>query len=170
MSPVGGSGARGGHTAAIALGSNLPSSRGGAEANLQGAVAELRRLGEVVAVSRFLETEPVGYLDQPRFVNAAALLRTKLGPVELLEELLEIEREFGRDRSATVAKGPRTLDLDLLLYDDVVLRSEKLVVPHPAMHERRFVLDPLAEIAPEMMHPVLGETVARLLLQLRSGK
>lgn len=169
MSAVAGSEARGAHLAAIALGSNLPSARGGPEANLRGAVAELRRLGEVVAVSRFHETEPVGYVDQPRFLNAAALLRTELGPLELLRGLLEIEREFGRERSATVAKGPRTLDLDLLLYDEAVLSTEELELPHPSMHERRFVLGPLAEIAPEMVHPVQGKTVGRLLLELASG-
>ncbi|MHB1701453.1 MAG: 2-amino-4-hydroxy-6-hydroxymethyldihydropteridine diphosphokinase [Acidobacteriaceae bacterium] len=170
MSAVAGSEARGAHVAAIALGSNLPSARGGPEANLQGAVAELRRLGEVVAVSSFHETEPVGYLDQPRFLNAAALLRTGLGPVELLRGLLGIEREFGRERSASVAKGPRTLDLDLLLYDEAVRSTEELELPHPAMHERRFVLVPLAEIAPEMAHPVLGKTVGRLLLELGAGE
>jgi len=149
-------------TAAIALGSNL----GDRAATLQSAIQQLWQLGTVTAVSSFYETDPVGYLDQPQFLNAAALLETTLPPLELLESLLAIERAFGRHRSATVPKGPRTLDLDLLLYGDQVLDTPTLTLPHPAMHERRFVLAPLAEIAPHLRHPVLRRTMRELLLDL----
>ncbi len=152
--------------AAIALGSNLASQVGDREANLRAALDRLAALGTVTAVSTFHETDPVGYLDQPRFLNAAALLRTTLPPLELLRSLLAIEQSLGRDRSATVDKGPRTLDLDLLLYDDAVLDTPELTLPHPAMSQRRFVLAPLAEIAPRLLHPVLHRTIGQLLDEL----
>ena len=145
--------------AAIALGSNI----GDREATLRTAITALRELGTVKAVSRFLETDPVGDTDQPKFINAAALLETELDPLPLLHALLEIERANGRDRSIGPPKGPRTLDLDLLLYGDSILSSAELTLPHPEMHTRRFVLEPLAEIAPLMQHPVLGQSVAALL-------
>ena len=127
------------------------------------AVDALRLLGAVQAVSPLLQTVPVGYADQPDFLNGAVVLETELSPQELLHALLRVEAAHGRDRSHGIAKGPRTLDLDLLLYDDVVLQTHDLTLPHPEMHARRFVLEPLAVIAPEMVHPVLQRTVAELL-------
>jgi 2-amino-4-hydroxy-6-hydroxymethyldihydropteridine diphosphokinase len=149
--------------AAIALGSNLDSKFGDRAANLLEAVARVKTLGGVRAVSSFYDTEPVGYLSQPRFLNAALLLETELTPPELMRGLLEVERAMGRERVGAVAKGPRVIDLDLLLYGDVVMESEELTLPHPALGERRFVLEPLGEIATEMMHPVLGVTVGEML-------
>lgn len=152
--------------AAIALGSNLSSVFGERDANLHEAVRRLQSVGNVIAVSSFYDTDPVGYEEQPRFLNAAALLETELPPLQLLRALLEMERAMGRDRSATVNKGPRVIDLDLLLHGDAVMESTELTLPHPAMHERAFVLEPVTEIAPEMMHPVLGMTMRDLLAKL----
>ena len=166
--------------AAIALGSNLKSSFGDREANLREAVRRIGGLGEVRAVSSFYDTEPGGLVEQPRFLNGALLLGTELEPVALMRGLLEVERAMGRirggrERAGAVAKGPRVIDLDLLLYRvwlekdnsergaGVVMATEELTLPHPEMQERRFVLEPLAEIAPEWVHPVLGVTVRDLL-------
>jgi len=155
------------HLAAIALGSNLASRFGDPAANIGDALLRLGELGSVRASSSLHATAPVGYVDQPDFTNAAALLETSLEPLELLAGLLAIERAMGRDRSAAVpAKGPRIIDLDLLLMDDVVLNTPELTLPHPAMAERRFVLAPLAEIAPGMIDPRTGRTVAEMLAQL----
>jgi 2-amino-4-hydroxy-6-hydroxymethyldihydropteridine diphosphokinase len=155
-------------TAAIALGSNLESTVGDRAGNLRRAIEELGTVGRVVAVSGFYDTAPVGYVEQPRFLNAAAIVDTELAAGELLAGLLAIERRMGRDRSATVAKGPRIVDLDLILFGDAVIETVELVVPHPAMRERRFVLEPLAEIAPEMEDPVTGRTVGELLAEIAS--
>lgn len=152
--------------AAIALGSNLSSSAGDRGANLYLAIEHLRALGRVVAVSSFYDTEPVGFLDQPRFLNAGVCLETELEPSALLDALLAIERTMGRDRSTTVAKGPRVIDLDLILFGQVVMRTACLILPHPAMRERRFVLEPLVEIAPEMVDPITGKKLAELLADL----
>jgi 2-amino-4-hydroxy-6-hydroxymethyldihydropteridine diphosphokinase len=152
--------------AAIALGSNLESRFGDREANLREAVRRTGALGEVRAVSSFYETEPVGYLEQPRFLNGALLLETDLDPRALMRELLAMERAMGRERLGAIAKGPRVIDLDLLLFGDWVLWAEELILPHPRMEERRFVLEPLVEIAPEWVHPVLGVAVRELLERL----
>ena len=161
--------------AAIALGSNLASPWGDRDANLREAVRRVEQLGQVRAVSSFYNTAPVGTTDQPNFLNGAMLLETEQEPVELMRALLAIEQAMGRDRAvvtdaeqsgAAQIKGPRIIDLDLLLVDDVALDTDELTLPHPAMAERRFVLEPLAEIAPAMVDPVSGRTVAEMLARL----
>jgi 2-amino-4-hydroxy-6-hydroxymethyldihydropteridine diphosphokinase len=143
-------------TAYIGLGSNL----GDREATIEAAIAALPG---VVAVSRLRETEPVGVLDQPPFLNGAAALETTLSPRELLGTLLAIERELGRERRERW--GPRTIDLDLLLYGDAVVDEPGLTVPHPRLHERHFALEPLHELDPELVVPGRGP-VADLLSKL----
>ncbi|HMG02313.1 MAG TPA: 2-amino-4-hydroxy-6-hydroxymethyldihydropteridine diphosphokinase [Edaphobacter sp.] len=150
--------------AAIALGSNLVSEFGDREANLREAVERLGKLGEVKAVSSFHDTEPVGYLDQPRFLNGAVVLETSLAPLELMRALLEIENVMGRER--VITKGPRVIDLDLLLYGNRVMSTAELTLPHPEMQKRRFVLEPLNEVAGDWVHPVLGVTVREMLARL----
>ena len=151
-----------GATAYIGLGSNL----GDREATLRSAIAAQRQLGSVDAISSFYETAPVGTVEQPDFLNAVVALQTTLPPEELMAALLRIEQDHGRDRSASVPKGPRTLDLDLLSYGDVVMETPTLTLPHPSLAERRFVLVPLAEIAPRWRHSVSGKTAAELLSEL----
>src|SRR5262249_34502535 len=113
----------------------------------------------------FRDTEPVGIREQPRFLNGAVELDTTLEPADLLAELLEIERSLGRDRSHVPPGGPRTIDLDLLLYGDTQINEEGLTVPHPRLHERRFVLEPLAELDPRLVVPGRG-SVETLLSEL----
>lgn len=147
----------------VGLGSNL----GDREQTLLGAVGALRAEPgvEVVAVSGLIDTEPVGFLDQPRFVNGVAVLETTLSARALLEVLLDVERRFGRSRDDVPPQGPRTLDLDLLLYGDEELDEPGLRVPHPRLHERAFVLEPLAEVAPGLEIPGHGP-VERLIAEL----
>jgi 2-amino-4-hydroxy-6-hydroxymethyldihydropteridine diphosphokinase len=153
-------------TTYLSLGSNL----GDRAANLNAAVADLRALGEVVMVSPFYETEPVEFTNQPWFLNCVVRLDTEKMPRQLLSALLQIERAHGRNRAKERSKGPRSLDLDILLFGSSVIETKDLTVPHPAMHERRFVLEPLAAIAPELRHPVLKRTIRELLNALPSGQ
>ncbi len=148
-------GDRGGGTvnAYVGLGANL----GDRERTIARALELLRAVPgtEVVAVSTLRETDPVGLEDQPRFVNGAVALRTSLEPRALLDELLAIERRLGRRREGP-RFGPRTIDLDLLVYGDVEIDEPGLTVPHPRLHERRFALEPLAEVAPGLVVPGRG--------------
>jgi 2-amino-4-hydroxy-6-hydroxymethyldihydropteridine diphosphokinase len=154
------------YTAYIGLGSNLASIAGTPEKTITAAFRSLGNLGEVTARSSLYETAPVGFADQPSFVNAVAVVRTQDSPEVLLDKLLQIERRFGRERGDGPLKGPRTLDLDLLMVDDLIVNTLSLSLPHPALTERRFVLVPLAEVAPETVHPGLGKTIRELLQML----
>ena len=149
----------------LGLGSNL----GDRDANLRDAIAALSAASgvKVMRVSRFIETAPQGGPAQPAYLNAAAEIDTSLTPRQLLQFLLDIEAGLGRVRKEHW--GPRTLDLDLLLYERRIIDEPDLVVPHPQMHAREFVLKPLAEIAPEAYHPVLGKSARRLLEALRAS-
>ncbi len=141
----------------IALGSNLDAS----DAVFLNALQELEHRGvETLAISRCVTTCPVGSEAGPPFLNGAATISSQLSPIELLRTLHRVEAAFGRIR--TVHWGPRTLDLDLLLYGEEIVDQPDLIIPHPAMWYRRFVLDPANEIAPEMVHPVLNSTVSSL--------
>lgn len=153
------------HTAHIALGSNL----GDRAATLTDALAAIGALPatSLAAVSPFIETDPVGPGTQGKYLNAAAELRTALSPAELLAGLLAIERAHGRDRAREQRWGPRRLDLDILLFESLVLDAPGLVIPHPRMHERPFVLEPLNAIAPGATHPLLKVTVGQLLARHR---
>ena len=145
------------HTAYVALGSNL----GDKEANLRRALDLLIERGvEIVKTSTFISTEPYGVTDQPQFLNGVCEVRTSMVPLALLHTLLEVEQEMGRVRLRHW--GERNIDLDLLLYEDVVMDTPELKLPHPDMQNRDFVLLPLAEIAPELVHPILQKSIEEL--------
>jgi 2-amino-4-hydroxy-6-hydroxymethyldihydropteridine diphosphokinase len=158
-------------TAYIGMGGNLASRAGTPEATLAAAALGLASLGRVTHRSPLYSTEPVGFAEQPRFINAVVALETELKPQELLKGLLAIEQEFGRDRSEGFANGPRTLDLDILLFGDLKIDEAGLEIPHPRMAEREFTLVPLNEIAPLLIDAGSGRTVSQLLdnLQTKPG-
>lgn len=132
------------------------------------AIRRLETTGTLRSVSSIYETEPVEFTDQPQFLNCAVALETSSTPEPLMLQLLTIEKAMGRQRIQK--KGPRTIDLDILLFGDEVVDTPGLTIPHPAMQHRRFVLEPLAEIAPDARHPVLRKTVRRLLEELPPGQ
>jgi 2-amino-4-hydroxy-6-hydroxymethyldihydropteridine diphosphokinase len=153
----------------LSLGSNV----GDRERQLRDAIARLEAAGRVVSVSSFYETEPVEFADQAWFLNCAVVLETSATAEQLMAALLDIEQQMGRRR--VQKKGPRIIDLDILMFTntstgDVVIDSPELTIPHPAMHQRRFVLEPLAEIAAEARHPVLKKTIRELLAALPAGQ
>jgi 2-amino-4-hydroxy-6-hydroxymethyldihydropteridine diphosphokinase len=147
----------------LSLGSNI----GDREAQLRDALGRLGASGRVVVVSSVYETEPVEFTQQPWFLNCAAALETSQTPHQLMTSILDIEEKMGRRR--VQKKGPRSIDIDILLFGDGILDSKELTVPHPAMQERRFVLEPLAEIAPDVLHPVLKKTIRELRDALPAG-
>ncbi|MGH9548398.1 MAG: 2-amino-4-hydroxy-6-hydroxymethyldihydropteridine diphosphokinase [Terriglobales bacterium] len=148
----------------LSLGSNI----GDRAENLRTAIHHLSRLGKVVTVSSFYETEPVELTTQPWFLNCALLLDTEKMPRQLIHGVLAIEQEMGRRRGRK--KGPRNIDIDILLFGNSVVQARGLTIPHPAMHERRFVLEPLAEIAPDAMHPVFKRSIRELRDALPPGQ
>ncbi len=154
------------HTAYIAFGGNV----GDRHATMEAAVESLEKMMGIVVniVSDAIETEPAGGpAGQGKYLNAVIEVNTSLTPHELLAATSKIEKHLGRDRANEPRWGARTCDLDILFYDDKVLDTPDLIVPHPRLHERRFVLEPLAQIAPNFRHPVLGWTVKELLARLR---
>ena len=151
------------HTVFISVGANLGDKMG----NCRFGIAQLSARADVdqVVVSPFYRTAPVDYLDQDWFVNAALRLTTRQAPLELLDTLIAIQKQAGRQEDK-IRYGPRVLDLDIIFYADRVIREPRLEVPHPRMHKRRFVLQPICDIEPAFIHPVRGQTVQALLDRL----
>jgi 2-amino-4-hydroxy-6-hydroxymethyldihydropteridine diphosphokinase len=148
------------HTVYIALGTNL----GNRLDNLQAAIQSMPPEVIVLAESHIYETPPWGYEDQPAFLNMVIKAETELEPEQLLQYLKELETELGREQS--FHWGPRLIDLDILFYDDLVLDTPPLVIPHPRLHERAFVLVPLMDLAPELIHPVFKKSVRELIAEV----
>jgi 2-amino-4-hydroxy-6-hydroxymethyldihydropteridine diphosphokinase len=150
-------------TVYLSLGSNI----GDRAANLKQATERLRDLGTIVAASSLYETDPVEVEQQPMFLNCALAMETDLMPRQFLSRILALEQSMGRRR--TQVKGPRKIDIDIVFFGNAVVETQALTIPHPAMHQRRFVLEPLAEIAPEARHPVFKHTMRELLQALPQG-
>jgi len=150
------------HIAYLGLGSNL----GNKEQNLKKAIKALEKISKVDSISSFYNTEPVGYKEQDSFLNAAIKIQTLLSPYELLEQIMNIEKELKRER--IIKWGPRTIDIDILFYDAVIMKEETLTIPHYEAHNRLFVLDPLSEIAEKLIHPLLGVSVLELRNKLKN--
>lgn len=151
----------------LALGSNM----GDRELNLLRAMAEIGRIPDVriTALSGFYDTEPVSPVPQDSFINAVLRCEVSMGPYQLLDELQRIETEVFR-RKRDVPQGPRTMDLDILFFDDLVISDDRLTIPHPRLHQRRFVLVPLCEISPDLIHPLLRGSVSEILASLPAGE
>jgi 2-amino-4-hydroxy-6-hydroxymethyldihydropteridine diphosphokinase len=154
-------------TAYIALGSNLASWAGEPEATMASALSRLRSLGTVRRCSSLYNTRPVGLAEQPRFLNAVIALETELDPHSLLQALLRIEKDYGRNRAAGIINGPRTLDLDILLLGDLQVSEPGVEIPHPRLANRAFVLVPFNEIAPEVKIAGRGKSISDLLEELQ---
>jgi 2-amino-4-hydroxy-6-hydroxymethyldihydropteridine diphosphokinase len=152
------------NVAYLSLGSNV----GEREEQLREAMSRLGAVGRVVAGSSFYETEPIEFTQQPWFLNCAIALETSQTPEKLMATILRIEEKMGRRR--VQKKGPRTIDIDILLFGDSIIDSPELTIPHPAMHQRRFVLEPLAEISPDVRHPAFKKTIRELLDALPVGQ
>ncbi len=148
----------------LSLGSNM----GDREAQLRHAISRLEDHGHVRAISSFYETEPVEFTQQSWFLNCAVSLETHETPAQLMQNLLKIEQEMGRRRDEK--KGPRTIDIDILLFAEIIVNTPELTIPHPAMTNRRFVLEPLAEIASDLQYPASKKTIRRLLAELPPGQ
>ncbi|MCX7942258.1 MAG: 2-amino-4-hydroxy-6-hydroxymethyldihydropteridine diphosphokinase [Dictyoglomaceae bacterium] len=150
------------HKAFIGIGTNL----GDKIKNIDEALNRLKDKGlNIIKISSIIETEPYGYKNQDNFLNAVCLIETDLSPFELLDLLLEVEKEMGRVR--TIKWGPRIIDLDIIFYDDLIINHEKLIIPHPDAHNRIFVMEPLLEIEPNFLHPILKKTVREIYLDLK---
>ena len=150
----------------IGIGSNL----GDRLENLRAAVSKLTRIGEVIRTSPVYETTPVGLREQPLFLNAVVEVATGFAPQGMIDELLRIEKELGRDRNHNQQDAPRIIDLDLLLLGDAISSDSVARVPHPRMHNRKFVLQPLSDLTPELVHPVEEQTIDELLHELDSDE
>jgi|SRR5689334_4627592 2-amino-4-hydroxy-6-hydroxymethyldihydropteridine diphosphokinase len=148
----------------LSLGSNL----GDRDANLRNAIERLRGVGNPIAISSFYETEPIDVVLQPWFLNCAVKLDTEKMPRQLITAILSLEQDMGRQRKQQ--KAPRTIDIDILLFGSSIIDIPSLTIPHPRMHERRFVLEPLAEIAPDARHPVFKRTIRELREALPAGQ
>jgi len=151
-------------TVYLSLGSNIGDRAG----NLNAAIDRLRSVGEIIQVSSFYETEPVEFAAQAWFLNCVIALDTEKTPQELLASILDIEQQMGRRRAQK--KGPRVIDIDILLFGNLIVDEPGLTIPHPAMHERRFVVEPLTEVAPDVRHPMLDRTIQELLDALPPGQ
>ncbi|MDI1472334.1 2-amino-4-hydroxy-6-hydroxymethyldihydropteridine diphosphokinase [Thermodesulfovibrio sp. 1176] len=145
----------------LSIGSNI----GNREENLKKAIEELKNYGLVISkISSIYNTSPWGFTEQEDFLNMALEVYTTLEPLELLKCIKKIEKNLGR--TDTIKYGPRIIDIDIIFYNDLILKSKELIIPHPLMHERYFVLKPLSEIAPDFVHPEIGLTVQKLLEKL----